>query len=197
MRILWLDNTPEMVRFPQECCRYDHRDWTFTTTPDPVWAIRMLETQPYDLVITDVKLDNPLPEGMGRVDLATDDRIKRMAGIHLWREYRHPAMRPTKPTTPKTVPIIVCTAVSDDTGDMLIGKYIGPYDIIHKPIQTEDLQAVIEAVEAGKQPVRKRWYDIDGIDGGWSSSQFRPNRDTPPPIRWAAPEKHGPTELEW
>lgn len=196
MRILWLDDEPEMVKFAEECCRYSHRDWIFINTSDPVWAIHMLETQPYDVVVSDVMITNPLPEGW-TWEQSPSPQVRQYEGIRLWRRFRYPFSGRRESITPRTVPILIVSAHSHDALDMYIGRYVGPYEILSKPILPDELRLVLEAIDAGRSAPHRRWYDPNGIDGGYMAGGSRPDRDTPPPVRWRRDRHYGPKELEW
>lgn len=106
-RILIVDDEPNMLRLLQAIIK-GKTDYEVVTTNNPLEVSKLLEGQPFDLVITDLKM--PLLDGMDLIDL-----IKGKDPL---------------------IPVIMITAYGTiDTAEEAIRK--GAYDYITKPFRQE------------------------------------------------------------
>ncbi len=106
-RILIVDDEPNMLRLLQAIIT-GKTDYQVVTTNNPLEVSKLLEDQPFDLVITDLKM--PLLDGMDLIDL-----IKAKDPL---------------------IPVIMITAYGTiDTAEEAIRK--GAYDYITKPFRQE------------------------------------------------------------
>lgn len=106
-RILIVDDEPNMLRLLQAIIK-GKTDYEVVTTNNPLEVSKLLEGQPFDLVITDLKM--PLLDGMDLIDL-----VKGKDPL---------------------IPVIMITAYGTiDTAEEAIRK--GAYDYITKPFRQE------------------------------------------------------------
>ncbi len=113
-RILVVDDEPNMLRLLKTILM-DKTGYEVETTNNPLEVDKLLKEQPYDLVVTDLKM--PLVDGIDLIDI-----IKKIdAGI----------------------PIIIITAYGTmETAEEAIQK--GAYDFITKPFRKECILITIK-----------------------------------------------------
>lgn len=106
-RILIVDDEPNMLRLLQAIIT-GKTDYQVVTTNNPLEVSKLLEGEPFDLVITDLKM--PLLDGMDLIDL-----VKAKDPL---------------------IPVVMITAYGTiDTAEEAIRK--GAYDYITKPFRQE------------------------------------------------------------
>jgi DNA-binding NtrC family response regulator len=112
-RILVVDDEPNMLRLLKTILM-DKTGYEVETTNNPLEVDKMLKEQPYDLVVTDLKM--PLVDGIDLIDI-----IKKIDA---------------------QIPIIIITAYGTmETADEAIQK--GAYDFITKPFRKENILITI------------------------------------------------------
>ena len=113
-RILVVDDEPNMLRLLKTILM-DKTGYEVDTTNNPLEVEKMLKEQPYDLVVTDLKM--PLVDGIDLIDI-----IKKIDA---------------------QIPIIIITAYGTmETADEAIQK--GAYDFITKPFRKENILITIK-----------------------------------------------------
>ena len=138
-RILVVDDEPNMLRLLKTILM-DKTGYEVTTTNNPLEVSKLLQEEPYDLVVSDLKM--PLVDGIDLIDI-----IKKIS---------------------PDLPIIIITAYGTiETAEEAIQK--GAYDFITKPFRKEALAVVIDAVLAGsrrRRPSRDQRPPLAPADGG-------------------------------
>jgi DNA-binding NtrC family response regulator len=113
-RILVVDDEPNMLRLLKTILM-DRTGYEVTTTNNPLEVSKLLQEQPYDLVVTDLKM--PLVDGIDLIDI-----IKKINA---------------------DLPIIIITAYGTiETAEEAIQK--GAYDFITKPFRKETILITIK-----------------------------------------------------
>ena len=112
-RILVVDDEPNMLRLLKTILM-DKTGYEVDTTNNPLEVEKLLKEQPYDLVVTDLKM--PLVDGIDLIDI-----IKKIEA---------------------QIPIIIITAYGTmETAEEAIQK--GAYDFITKPFRKENILITI------------------------------------------------------
>ena len=113
-RILVVDDEPNMLRLLKTILM-DKTGYEVDTTNNPLEVEKMLKEQPYDLVVTDLKM--PLVDGIDLIDI-----IKKIDS---------------------QIPIVIITAYGTmETAEEAIQK--GAYDFITKPFRKESILITIK-----------------------------------------------------
>ena len=113
-RILVVDDEPNMLRLLKTILM-DRTGYEVATTNNPLEVSKLLQEQPYDLVVTDLKM--PLVDGIDLIDI-----IKKINA---------------------DLPIIIITAYGTiETAEEAIQK--GAYDFITKPFRKETILITIK-----------------------------------------------------
>jgi DNA-binding NtrC family response regulator len=113
-RILVVDDEPNMLRLLKTILM-DRTGYEVATTNNPLEVGKLLQEEPYDLVITDLKM--PLVDGIDLIDI-----IKKIDA---------------------SLPIIIITAYGTmETAEEAIQK--GAYDFITKPFRKETILITIK-----------------------------------------------------
>lgn len=113
-RILVVDDEPNMLRLLKTILM-DRTGYEVDTTNNPLEVEKMLKEQPYDLVVTDLKM--PLVDGIDLIDI-----IKNID---------------------HQIPIVIITAYGTmETAEEAIQK--GAYDFITKPFRKESILITIK-----------------------------------------------------
>ncbi len=112
-QILVVDDEPNMLRLLRTILM-DKTGYEVTTTNNPLEVSKLLQEQPYDVVVTDLKM--PLVDGMDLIDI-----IKKIDA---------------------KLPIIIITAYGTlETAEEAVQK--GAYDFITKPFRKETILITI------------------------------------------------------
>ena len=112
-QILVVDDEPNMLRLLRTILM-DKTGYEVTTTNNPLEVSKLLQEQPYDVVVTDLKM--PLVDGMDLIDI-----IKKID---------------------TRLPIIIITAYGTlETAEEAVQK--GAYDFITKPFRKETILITI------------------------------------------------------
>ncbi len=113
-RLLVVDDEPNMLRLLKTILM-DKTGYEVDTTNNPLEVEKMLKEQPYDLVVTDLKM--PLVDGIDLIDI-----IKKIDS---------------------QIPVIIITAYGTmETAEEAIQK--GAYDFITKPFRKESILITIK-----------------------------------------------------
>jgi DNA-binding NtrC family response regulator len=113
-RILVVDDEPNMLRLLKTILM-DRTGYEVATTNNPLEVSKLLQEEPFDLVITDLKM--PLVDGMDLIDI-----IKKIND---------------------EIPIVIITAYGTiETAEEAIQK--GAYDFITKPFRKETILITIK-----------------------------------------------------
>jgi DNA-binding NtrC family response regulator len=113
-KLLVVDDEPNMLRLLKTILM-DKTGYEVTTTNNPLEVSKLLQDQPYDLVVTDLKM--PLVDGIDLIDI-----IKKIDA---------------------SLPIIIITAYGTiETAEEAIQK--GAYDFITKPFRKETILITIK-----------------------------------------------------
>jgi DNA-binding NtrC family response regulator len=113
-RILVVDDEPNMLRLLKTILM-DKTGYEVETTNNPLEVDKLLKEQPYDLVVTDLKM--PLVDGIDLIDI-----IRKISA---------------------QIPIIIITAYGTmETAEEAIQK--GAYDFITKPFRKENILITIK-----------------------------------------------------
>jgi DNA-binding NtrC family response regulator len=113
-RILVVDDEPNMLRLLKTILM-DRTGYEVTTTNNPLEVSKLLQEEPFDLVVTDLKM--PLVDGIDLIDI-----IKKINA---------------------SLPIIIITAYGTiETAEEAIQK--GAYDFITKPFRKETILITIK-----------------------------------------------------
>jgi DNA-binding NtrC family response regulator len=112
-RILVLDDDPETCNFMQELLKDPARE--IATASDPEQALALVRSRPYDLVISDLKLN------------------ARLDGIDVLRAVRK--------TTPETAVIIVTSFGELEKAVQAVRE--GAFDFVSKPIKNNELKQLV------------------------------------------------------
>lgn len=124
-RLLVVDDEPNMLRLLKTILM-DKTGYEVETTNNPLEVEKMLKEQPYDLVVTDLKM--PLVDGIDLIDI-----IKRIDA---------------------QIPIIIITAYGTmETAEEAIQK--GAYDFITKPFRKESILITIKRALEWKRMQRE------------------------------------------
>jgi DNA-binding NtrC family response regulator len=113
-RILVIDDEPNMLRLLKTILM-DKTGYAVTTTNNPLEVTNLLQEEPYDLIVTDLKM--PLIDGIDLIDI-----IKKVNA---------------------RLPIIIITAYgTSEVAEEALGK--GAYDFIIKPFRKETILITIK-----------------------------------------------------
>ncbi len=120
-RILVVDDEPNMLRLLKTILM-DKTGYEVITTNNPLEVNKLLQEEPFDLVVTDLKM--PLVDGMDLID------VVRQVNVHL--------------------PIVIITAYgTTETAEEAVRK--GAYDFITKPFRKETILITIKRALEWKQ----------------------------------------------